>query len=176
MTKKEKKMYAWMPSNCELFHETYDSIEEAVKEALMPLIKEHLSFYMDMVGDHFNITYDVKTRKYTWQGKEYDSLPDAFKEEDGVVMSQEAMFLGENIGRIQKQAEEVSAKTELIKSGLVKPDVKIKKSLSSVLEMWAHRTWNERIGDLSLPPADLGVSGNGLPNGMLTYKDKEETK
>lgn len=159
---KEKKMYAWMPSNCELFHETYDSIEEAVaeaqkqwdekyeyyedeeeyndteisllsvrqfnpekhverygeelieklnedlgdftygteiesevycmdvakfnkavKEALMPLIKEHLSFYMDMVGDHFNITYNVKTRKYTWQGKEYDSLPDAFKEKEG---------------------------------------------------------------------------------------------
>lgn len=158
---KEKKLYAWMPSNCELFHETYDSIEEAVeeaqkqwdekyeyyedeedndteisllsvrqfnpekhverygeeliekldedlgdftygteaesevyckdvskfnkavKEALMPLIREHLSFYMDMVGDHFNITYNVKTRKYTWQGKEYDSLPDAFKEKEG---------------------------------------------------------------------------------------------
>lgn len=157
----EKKLYAWMPSNCELFHETYDSIEEAVeeaqkqwdekyeyyededdndteisllsvrqfnpekhverygeeliekldedlgdftygteaesevyckdvtkfnkavKEALMPLIKEHLSFYMDMVGEHFNITYNVKTRKYTWQGKEYDSLPDAFKEKEG---------------------------------------------------------------------------------------------
>lgn len=158
---KEKKMYAWMPSNCELFHETYGSIEEAVaeaqkqwdekyeyyededendteisllsvrqfnpekhverygeeliekldedlgdftcgteaesevyckdvtkfnkavKEALMPLIKEHLSFYMDMVGEHFNITYDVKTRKYNWQGKEYDSLPDAFKGKEG---------------------------------------------------------------------------------------------
>ena len=158
----EKKLYAWIPSNCELFHETYDSIEEAVaeaqkqwdekyeyyedeeeyndteisllsvrqfnpekhverygeeliekldedlgdftygteaesevyckdvtkfnkavKEALMPLIKEHLSFYMDMVGEHFNITYDVKTRKYTWQGKVYDSLPDAFKEKEG---------------------------------------------------------------------------------------------
>lgn len=157
----EKKLYAWMPSNCELFHETYDSIEEAVaeaqkqwdekyeyyeeddendteisllsvrqfnpekhverygeeliekldedlgdftcgteaesevyckdvakfnkavKEALMPLIREHLSFYMDMVGDHFNITYNVKTRKYTWRGKEYDSLPDAFKEKEG---------------------------------------------------------------------------------------------
>lgn len=91
-------------------------------------------------------------------------------------MSQYAMFLGENIGRLQKQAEEVSAKAEFIKSGLVKPDVKIKRSLSSVLEMWAHRTWNERIGDLSLPTADLGVSSNGLPYGMLTYKDKEEAK
>lgn len=30
---KEKKMYAWMPSNCERFCETYDSIEEAVAEA-----------------------------------------------------------------------------------------------------------------------------------------------
>lgn len=154
---KEKKMYAWTPSNCERFNETYDSIEEAVaeaqkqwdekyeyyededennteiillsvrqfnpekhverygeelidgldesladftsgtevesevfckdvtkfnkavKEALMPLIKEHLSFHMDMVGEHFNITYNVKTRKYTWNEKEYDVLPDAFK-------------------------------------------------------------------------------------------------
>ena len=91
-------------------------------------------------------------------------------------MSQYAMFLGENIGRLQQQAEEVSAKAELIKSGLVKPDAKIKRSLSSVLEMWAHRTWNERIGDLSLPTADLGVSSNGLPNGMLTYKNKEEIR
>ena len=29
----EKKMYAWMPSNCERFCETYGSIEEAVAEA-----------------------------------------------------------------------------------------------------------------------------------------------
>lgn len=91
-------------------------------------------------------------------------------------MSQYAMFLGENIGRIQKQAEDVSAKAELIKSGLFKPDAKLDRSLSSVLEKWAHRNWNERIRDLSLPPTDLGVSSNGLPNGMLTYKDKEETK
>lgn len=91
-------------------------------------------------------------------------------------MSQYAMFLGENIGRLQKQAEEFSAKAELIKSGLVKPDANTDRTLSSVLEKWAHRTWNERIGDLSLPTADLGVSSNGLPNGMLTYKDKEEPK
>ena len=91
-------------------------------------------------------------------------------------MSQYARFLGENIGRLQKQAEEVSAQAELIKLGLVKPDAKTDRSLSTVLEKWAHRTWNERIGDLSLPTADLGVSSNGLPYGMLTYKDKEETK
>ena len=29
----EKKMYAWMPVNCERFCETYGSIEEAVAEA-----------------------------------------------------------------------------------------------------------------------------------------------
>ena len=86
------------------------------------------------------------------------------------------MFLGENIGRLQKQAEEVFTKAELIKSGLVKPDANTDRTLSSVLEKWAHRNWNERIRDLSLPPADLGVSSNGLPYGMLTYKDKEETK
>lgn len=89
-------------------------------------------------------------------------------------MSQYAMFLGENIGRLQKQTEEFSAKAELIKSGLVKPDAKVNRSLTSVLEKWAHRTWNERIRDLSLPPADLGVGSNGLPYGMLTYKDKEK--
>lgn len=155
---KEKKMYAWMPSNCEMFDETYDSIEdavseaqkqwdekydhyededeydnteiylmtvrqynpetylerfgedlidgldesladftsgtevdsevyckdkskfnEAVKSALMPLIKKHLTFNMDLVGDILDLTYNVETRKYTWQEKEYDVLPDEFK-------------------------------------------------------------------------------------------------
>lgn len=155
--KEEKKVYAWMPSNCDTFDETYDSIEEAVaeaqnqwneqyeyyeedaendtqialmvvkqfnpekymerfgeelieklqeqlddftcfcdidseifckdknefnkavKEALMPIIKEHLSFYMDQVGDHLDLTYDVKTKKYTYEGKEFDSIPEMFK-------------------------------------------------------------------------------------------------
>lgn len=29
----EKKQYAWLPSNREVFYETYGSIEEAVAEA-----------------------------------------------------------------------------------------------------------------------------------------------
>ena len=154
---KEKKMYAWMPSNCERFYETYDSIEEAVveaqkqwdekyeyyeeeeennaeiylmvarqfnpedrldrygenlieyledqlydfahgtdsdtgvccsnlvlfnqkvKESLIPLVKEFLNFQDDMVGDILTLTYNVETRKYTWNGEEYDVIPDAFK-------------------------------------------------------------------------------------------------
>lgn len=157
---KEKKMYAWMPSNCERFYETYDSIEEAVaeaqnqwdekyeyyeeegennteiylmvarqfnpedrlsrygedlidyledqlcdfvhgtdsdsgvscsdlvlfnqkvKESLLPLVKEYLTFVDDMVGDILSLTYNVETRKYSWNGEEYDEIPEAFKEKE----------------------------------------------------------------------------------------------
>lgn len=153
-------MYAWMPSNCERFYETYDSIEEAVaeaqnqwdekyeyyeedgennseiylmvakqfnpedrfnrygeniidyledqlcdfthgidsdsgvscsnlvlfnrnvKESLLPLVKEFLRFQDDMVGDILSLTYNVETRKYDWNGKEYDEIPEAFKEKE----------------------------------------------------------------------------------------------
>jgi hypothetical protein len=154
---KEKKMYAWMPSNCERFDEIYDSIEDAVaeaqrqwdekyeyyeeenennteiylmvarqfnpenlldrygevlinymedqlydfthgadsdpgvccnnivlfnqkvKEALVPLVKEYVSFRDDMVGDILTLTYNVETCKYYWNGVEYDAIPDAFR-------------------------------------------------------------------------------------------------
>ena len=154
----EKKLFAWMPNNCETFDDSFDSIEgavaeaqkqwdekydhyededeynnteiylmtvrqynpetylerfgedlidmlnedlseftsgteveskvyckdkskfnEAVKSALMPIIKKHLSFNMDLVGDILDLTYNVETRKYTWNGKEFDVLPDEFK-------------------------------------------------------------------------------------------------
>lgn len=91
-------------------------------------------------------------------------------------MSQYAMILGENIGRLQKQAEEFSAKAELIKSGLVEPDAKLGQPLSEVLNKLSRETLDKVQESLSLPPADLGVSSNGLPYGMLTYKEKEETK
>ena len=152
---------AWMPSNCERFYETYDSIEEAVaeaqnqwdkkyeyyeeegennteiclmvarqfnpedrlnrygedlidyledqlcdfthgtdsdsgvscsdlvlfnqkvKESLLPLVKEYLTFVDDMVGDILSLTYNVETRKYYWNGEEYDAVPDAFKKRGG---------------------------------------------------------------------------------------------
>ena len=152
---KEKKMYAWMPTNCERFYEVFDSIEEAVceaqkqwdekyeyyeeenennteiylmvveqfsiekslerygeilveyldeqladftlledsrvscrskdlfnqkvKESLMPIAKECLSFETDMVGYHLSLTYNVETRKYNWNGVEYEAVPEAFK-------------------------------------------------------------------------------------------------
>lgn len=158
---KEKKMYAWMPSNCERFYETYGSIEEAVaeaqnqwdekyeyyeeegennseiylmvarqfnpegrlnrygedlidyledqlcdfthgtdsdpgvscsnlvlfnqkvKESLIPLVKEYLTFVDDMVGDILSLTYNVETCKYCWNGEEYDAVPEAFKQRGG---------------------------------------------------------------------------------------------
>lgn len=158
---KEKKMYAWMPSNCERFYETFGSIEEAVaeaqnqwdekyeyyeeegennteiylmvarqfnpedrlnrygedlidyleeqlcdftygidldsgvscsnlvlfnqkvKESLLPLVKEYLTFVDDMVGDLLSLTYNVETCKYYWNGEEYENLPDAFKQKGG---------------------------------------------------------------------------------------------
>ena len=52
---------------------------KAVKEALMPIVKEYLSFYMDQIGMFLNLTYDVKTRKYTFEGKEFDDIPEVFK-------------------------------------------------------------------------------------------------
>ena len=161
MMEEVKKMYAWMPSNCERFDETYGSIEEAVaeaqnqwdekyeyyeeecennteiylmvarqfnpedrlnrygenildyleeqlcdftygtdldsgvscsnlvlfnqkvKESLLPLVKEYLTFVDDMVGDILSLTYNVGTRKYYWNGEEYDAVPDAFKQKGG---------------------------------------------------------------------------------------------
>ena len=157
---KEKKMYAWMPSNCERFDEIYGSIEEAVaeaqkqwnekyecyeeedennaeiylmvarqfnpedrlnrygedfidyledqlcdfthgtdsdsggscsnlvlfnqkvKESLLPLVKEYLTFVDDMVGDILSLTYNVETRKYYWNGEEYDAVPEAFRKKE----------------------------------------------------------------------------------------------
>ena len=158
--KEEKKVYAWIPSNCDIFYDTYNSIEEAVaeaqeqwdekyeyyeeentnntsivlmtvsqfnpetymggfgeelierlqeqlddftgmcnvdseiycsdktafnkavKEVLMPVIKEHLSFHLDQVGHHLTLTYDVETRKYTWEGNEFDEIPEVFKSKE----------------------------------------------------------------------------------------------
>lgn len=155
----EKKMYAWLPSNCERFYEVYDSIEEAVaeaqnqwnekyeyyeeegennteiylmvvdqfnieksmgcygeilleyldeqlfdftsfedskvsckckelfnqkvKEALIPIIKECLSFDTDQVGNILTLTYNVDTRKYNWNGEEHDAVPEAFRKKEG---------------------------------------------------------------------------------------------
>lgn len=76
--------------------------------------------------------------------------------------------------RLRKRVMEASEKAELIKSGLLEPDAKLDKPLSEVLNKLNRETLDKVQEYLSLPPADLGVSSNGLPNGMLTYKDKEE--
>ena len=50
-----------------------------VKDALMPSVKECLSFDTDQIGSYLSLTYNVETRKYYWNGMEYDSVPAAFK-------------------------------------------------------------------------------------------------
>ena len=50
-----------------------------VKDALMPIVKECLSFDTDQIGANLTLTYNVETRKYYWNGVEYDSVPEAFK-------------------------------------------------------------------------------------------------
>ena len=53
-----------------------------VKESLLPLVKEFLRFQDDMVGDILSLNYNVETRKYSWNGEEYDEIPEAFKEKE----------------------------------------------------------------------------------------------
>ena len=55
---------------------------QKVKESLLSLVKEFLSFVDDTVGDILSLTYNVETRKYYWNGIEYDAVPEAFKEKE----------------------------------------------------------------------------------------------
>lgn len=48
-----------------------DAFNLAVKQALLPIIDKHLSFYFDMVGDVLTLEYDLNKRKYVLDGKEY---------------------------------------------------------------------------------------------------------
>ena len=57
-----------------------DLFNQKVKEALVPVIKECLSFYIDQAGRCLTLAYNVETRKYYWNGEEYETLPEAFKQ------------------------------------------------------------------------------------------------
>lgn len=77
--------------------------------------------------------------------------------------------------RLQRQVEESIVRIAFTGKGLLDPNVKQDKPLLEMLEKIKELPM-DKIYDTLLDTPDLGVSGNGLPNGMLTYKDKEETK
>lgn len=56
-----------------------DLFNKKLKDALMPIVKECLSFDTDQIGMYLSLTYNVETRKYNWDGVEYDTVPEAFK-------------------------------------------------------------------------------------------------
>lgn len=136
-------------------------------------------------GCQFTV-YDVKhssaQQTYTYKIGQWghnvvwfrEELLEPYKEAEEPV-SEYIMSKGEQ-ERLRKQVMAASEKAELIKSGLLEPDAKLDQPLSEVLNKLSRETLDKVQETLSLPPADLGVSSDGLPNGMLTYKDKEETK
>lgn len=78
--------------------------------------------------------------------------------------------------RLQRQVAESIVRIAFTGKGLLDPNVKQDKPLLEMLEKIKELPMGKFYGTLFDTPADLGVSSNGLPNGMLTYKDKEETK
>lgn len=130
----------------------------------------------------YDIKYSYTQQNYTYKIGQWghnvvwfrEELLELYKKVEEPV-SEYIMSKGEQ-ERLRKQVTEASEKAELIKSGFLKPDAKLDKPLTEVLNKLSRETLDKVQETLSLPPADLGVSSNGLPNGMLTYKDKEETK
>lgn len=49
----------------------------------MNMKKTIVTIILFMVGDILTLTYNVETCKYYWNGEEYDTLPDAFKQKSG---------------------------------------------------------------------------------------------
>lgn len=78
--------------------------------------------------------------------------------------------------RLQRQVEESIVRIAFTGKGLLDPNVKQDKPLLEMLEKIKELPMGKVYDTLLDTPADLGVSSNGLPNGMLIYKDKEETK
>lgn len=78
--------------------------------------------------------------------------------------------------RLQRQVAESIVRIAFTGKGLLDPNVKQDKPLLEMLEKINELPMGKVYGTLLDTPTDLGVSSNGLPNGMLTYKDKEETK
>lgn len=130
----------------------------------------------------YDVKYSYAQQNYTYEIGQWghnivwfrEELLELYKKVEEPV-SEYIISKGEQ-GRLRKQVMAASEKAELIKSGFVKPDAKLDQPLSEVLNKLSRETLDKVQESLSLPPADLGVSSNGLPNGMLTYKDKEETR
>lgn len=127
----------------------------------------------------YNVKYSYAQQTYTYEIGQWghnvvwfrEELLELYKKVEEPV-SEYIMSKGEQ-ERLRKQVTEASEKAELIKSGFIEPDAKIDKPLSEVLNKLSRETLDKVQEILSSPPANLGVSSNGLPNGMLTYKDKE---
>ena len=69
-------------TSCEdsqVYCRSIDLFNKKIKDSLMPIVKECLSFDTDQIGSYLSLTYNVETRKYYWNGEEYDSVPAAFK-------------------------------------------------------------------------------------------------
>lgn len=130
----------------------------------------------------YNVKYSYAQQTYTYEIGQWghnvvwfrEELLEFYKKVEEPV-SEFVMSKGEQ-ERLRKQVTEASEKAELIKSGFLEPDAKLGQPLSDVLNKLSRETLDKVQEILLSPPADLGVSNNGLPNGMLTYKDKEETK
>lgn len=130
----------------------------------------------------YDVKYSYAQQTYTYEIGQWghnvvwfrEELLELYKAVEDPV-SEYIMPKGEQ-ERLRKQVMAVSEKAEFIKSGILEPDAKLDQPLSDVLNKLNRETLDKVQETLSLPPADLGVSNNGLPNGMLTYKDKEETK
>lgn len=78
--------------------------------------------------------------------------------------------------KLQRQVAESIVRIAFTGKGLLDPNVKQDKPLLEMLEKIKEMPMGKVYDTLLDTPADLGVSSNGLPYGMLTYKDKEETK
>ena len=130
----------------------------------------------------YDVKYSYAQQNYTYKIGQWghnvvwfrEELLELYKKVEEPV-SEYIMSKGEQ-ERLRKQVMEASEKADLVKSGFLEPDAKLDKPLSEVLNKLSRETLDKVQETLSLPPAALGASSNGLPNGMLTYKDKEETK
>lgn len=56
-----------------------DEFNQKVKDALLPLINEYVSFHMDMKGTFLELKYNVKYRVYLIGDTEYTEIPEKFK-------------------------------------------------------------------------------------------------
>ena len=130
----------------------------------------------------YDVKYSYAQQTYTYEIGQWghnvvwfrEELLELYKKVEEPV-SEYIMSKGEQ-ERLRKQVEESIVKIAFTGKGLLDPNVKQDKPLLEMLEKIKELPMGKVYDTLLDTPADLGVSSNGLPYGMLTYKDKEETK